>query len=72
MTKYDYIQGFCKEHGYRGLWPVKYEGETGNYRKVCMACTCGNDKCMSSCEIIDNAIEVIHIENEWLLRDELM
>lgn len=72
MVKYDYIQGFCKEHSYNGLWPVKYEGDPGNYHKVCMSCTCGNEKCKELCNVIDNAPEIVPVENEWLLRDELM
>lgn len=70
--KYDYPYGFCKHIRYNGLWPVKYEGQSGNYRKVEMSCTCGDGKCKDDCEVFNQAVDIIAIENEWLLKDELM
>lgn len=71
-TKYDYPYGFCAKLHYNGLWPVKYEGASGNYHKVEMACRCGDDKCKIGCRVLEEARETIPVDEEWLLKDELM
>ena len=32
--KYSYEPGMCKATHYNGLWPVKYEGTSGLYKKL--------------------------------------
>lgn len=71
-VKYDYQNGFCRLLHYNGLWPVKYNGSSGNYHKAEMACRCGDGQCKHNCQVFDNAKETIAIENEWLLKGELM
>ena len=69
-VKYDYPYGFCEN--YNGLWPVKYEGVSGDYHKVEMACTCGDGECKFGCKVLEEAGETIPVDEEWLLKDELM
>ena len=38
--KYSYETGMCKATHYNGLWPVKYEGTPGLYKKIEMVCSC--------------------------------
>lgn len=71
-VKYDYPYGFCAKLHYNGLWPVKYEGTSGNYHKVEMACRCGDGECKFGCQVLESARETIPVEDEWLLKDELM
>ena len=71
-VKYDYPYGFCEKLHYNGLWPVKYEGAPGDYHKVEMACTCGDGECKFGCKVLEVAREIIPVEDEWLLKDELM
>lgn len=69
--KYDYESGFCRVLHYNGLWPVKYEGTSGHYRKIGMVCTCGDGKCQNDCEVFRNIPDVKSPNMEWLMRDEL-
>ena len=70
-TKYDYVKGYCEFSGYNGMYFVKYEGTSGNFRKVCMACTHGNEECKKTCKVINNAAEVYPFEDEWRLKDKV-
>lgn len=72
MDKYDYVQGFCTQLRYNGLWPVLYQGTSGNYKKVRMACNSARNDCDKNCKVIDNAVEVFPIEKEWTLLDSKM
>ena len=71
-VKYDYPYGFCKKLHYNGLWPVKYEGVPGEYHKVEMACMSSDEECKFECKVLEEARETIPIDEEWLLKDELM
>lgn len=70
-VKYDLVKGFCEKLGYNGLWAVKYEGFTGNFRKVSMSCSCADVECATTCKVIKDAREVIPYDEEWLLMDSI-
>ena len=71
-VKYDYPYGFCAKLHYNGLWPVKYEGVPGEYHKVEMACMSSDEECKLGCKVLEEARETIPVDEEWLLKDELM
>ena len=54
-----------------GLWPVKYEGTPGLYKKIETVCSCGINGCKDSCEVFTNAPEIYPMDKEWLMKDEL-
>lgn len=72
MIKYNYTYGFCTLLHYNGLWPVKYTGNFGCFKKVEMVCTCGDGKCKNGCQVFEDAVEIIPVDKEWLLKDKLM
>ncbi|NBJ93467.1 hypothetical protein [Parablautia muri] len=75
MEKYLYVQGFCKEIHYTGLYPVAYrKGEQDNlYKKTHMSCACLDGACGSkeTCDLLKDAPEVIDPEKEWRLRERM-
>lgn len=68
--KYSYEPGMCKATHYNGLWPVKYEGTSGLYKKIEMVCSCGINGCKDDCEVFENAPEIYPMVKEWLMKDK--
>lgn len=67
----NYQEGFCKLLGYNGFWFVRYElGIDNRYHKKEMCCSCMRDNCGSTCKILDEAVDVIPVEDEWRLKEE--
>ena len=71
MIKYEYEPGMCHLLHYNGLYPVKYEGVPGHYKKIEMACDHGDGKCKEDCEVFKNTPDIKDVDKEWLLKDEL-
>ena len=71
MIKYMYEPGMCKFPHYNGLYPVKYEGTPGHYKKVEMVCDHGDGECKKDCEVFKNTSDIKEADKEWLLKDEL-
>lgn len=75
MEKYLYMQGFCKEIHYTGLYPVAYRKEEQDnlYKKTHMACVClgGDCEMRKTCELLKDAPDTIEPEKEWKLRGRM-
>ena len=71
MIKYSSSPGFCKALHYHGLWYVAYEGETGNFHKKEMACTCKKDGCDKDCDVFKDAEDLYPYEKEWRLKENI-
>ena len=71
MVKYEYEPGTCHLLHYNGLYPVKYEGVPGYFKKVEMACIFGDGKCNEDCDVFKNTPDIKEADKEWLLKDKL-
>lgn len=72
-----YVEGFCEQDHYRGLYPVEYvqDAEKQPYNRKAMSCSHvvdGSCKHFAECNVINAAPETMAADEEWKLRDRMV